>query len=585
MKHKQDAKERFESLCNEQEALYKPEFEKVFEALYKIDATQKDIFNTQWWNMGASLSDEANTEAIKKALQKAGFADDADFCKSFVRYANIVIKGKKLIQSEQMKVLQAVQKQPEQKQKRVDGWNFVRLQVYASKELHGIITKKYSEDADEGKGLFANVTSIPLEDVDEDNFAMVDVFNCNSNLLPYFEDLKSYKVIGRGKSDAFLSYDMKHLLLAELKYLATYVKEHTDKPNQTKNEVRAKIKELDSIPIWGLFLQMLILQGLVSWLEGVNFKDEESSDYKAAQDFHNWLVNALSVKMVYFTYTPYSDKDKEHLKPLTDFLYHTDVGQIVQNFIFGEPQREVCKPLNTGKLQLLVRHLSDTNDLYKAMELIRTYFDGELGAVTDNGVMHQLYGAKIPFTKFVNTNNPDDLFPELARACIDEAKSLKPERQERVKHYITRFMEKWRNEPKPEPKEHPDNKPEDEPEQPTNTMLASIPEDKRQAIIKLLERLKCDGWITNTVSGYKWKDEATKGQIAYWVMKISQNFNLSNRASNYSDKMAIKWKPFEELFGFEKGYLRGAKADGQKYDTEFKPTGWEKIEPYTKSLD
>ena len=86
---------QFVSLCEEQEALYRPDFEKVFKAIYEIDNSQESVYNTNGWNIGCTLPDEANQDTIQKALEKTGFANDEAFCKDFSKYANIVIVGKK----------------------------------------------------------------------------------------------------------------------------------------------------------------------------------------------------------------------------------------------------------------------------------------------------------------------------------------------------------------------------------------------------------------------------------------------------------------------------------------------------------
>lgn len=105
--------------------------------------------------------------------------------------------------------------------------------------------------------------------------------------------------------------------------------------------------------------------------------------------------------------------------------------------------------------------------------------------------------------------------------------------------------------------------------------------DTDKAIWWLIERLKQDGWITPTESGYKWQRGATNQLIAYWVECVSLNFNLSNKYIN--EKPSIKWKPFEALFGLKDGTLKTAKQSWLKVNTKFTPTRFEEIEPYTKA--
>lgn len=101
--------------------------------------------------------------------------------------------------------------------------------------------------------------------------------------------------------------------------------------------------------------------------------------------------------------------------------------------------------------------------------------------------------------------------------------------------------------------------------------------DTNKAIWGLLERLKAVGWIDD---GYRWKKGATKQLIAYWVERVSLNFNLSNTYIN--ENFTIKWKPFEQLFGLKDGTLKTAKQSWLKVNTLFTPTRYEEIEPYTK---
>ena len=112
-----------------------------------------------------------------------------------------------------------------------------------------------------------------------------------------------------------------------------------------------------------------------------------------------------------------------------------------------------------------------------------------------------------------------------------------------------------------------------------NEILFPIPEPKQQNIIKLLERLKHDGWITKTATGYRWRDNVTNQLIAYWVERVSINYKLSNTYIN--EKIAICWKPFEHLFGLNDGTLKNAKANWMRINTKFEPTDFDKIEPYT----
>lgn len=66
------------------------------------------------------------------------------------------------------------------------------------------------------------------------------------------------------------------MLFAFLKEATTYINENTEKPQAIKNEIVRKVKQLDDVSIWGLFFQILFLQGLCRWLEGVNINEGDN---------------------------------------------------------------------------------------------------------------------------------------------------------------------------------------------------------------------------------------------------------------------------------------------------------------------
>lgn len=115
----------------------------------------------------------------------------------------------------------------------------------------------------------------------------------------------------------------------------------------------------------------------------------------------------------------------------------------------------------------------------------------------------------------------------------------------------------------------------------TKNIAFSEDADTDKAIWGLLERLKNDGWITPAGGGFKWKRGVTNQLIAYWVEQVSLNFKLSNTVASNGNP-AVKWQPFERLFGLKGGTLKTAKQGWLKINTKFTPKGYEKIEPYTK---
>lgn len=113
-----------------------------------------------------------------------------------------------------------------------------------------------------------------------------------------------------------------------------------------------------------------------------------------------------------------------------------------------------------------------------------------------------------------------------------------------------------------------------------------------KAVLRLLERLKKDGWITLQGNYFKWRKGTTNVLVAYWVYEVSHNLRLSNKqAVNDRTQLATNWKPFENLFTLydkEKPIKAEALKDAKAYflrtnpnDAPFRPKGYEELEPYT----
>lgn len=114
--------------------------------------------------------------------------------------------------------------------------------------------------------------------------------------------------------------------------------------------------------------------------------------------------------------------------------------------------------------------------------------------------------------------------------------------------------------------------------------------DKAFNIKMQLDRLLFNGFISPLPDGgYQWRKGITKQQIAYWAVQINQMLGFGERS-------AI-WKPFEDLFNLKYGTLKTAKGNwqslkkrqnkqrGKRKVIEFKPKGYEVLEPYTKIID
>lgn len=189
--------------------------------------------------------------------------------------------------------------------------------------------------ADIIKAIYENATNIPLEDEEEDENMGVDKYPCHASHIVFCDGLKDYGIIGRTDDNtALLSKNLKMCLLKFLAYLSKYIASNTDKPAKSKNEVTKCLKLFDDMPYWGLLLQILLLQGLYTWFECLNFEDGDSS-INDAQSFLDWLTCALLVKLWnLFQHPSYNiDEEKQQLKHLYSYLYSTEAGKAVQDYL------------------------------------------------------------------------------------------------------------------------------------------------------------------------------------------------------------------------------------------------------------
>ncbi|MDE6824551.1 MAG: hypothetical protein K2J27_07475 [Duncaniella sp.] len=327
-------KAEFERLCTEQEGLYAPEFERVFTALYEIAPDQREVYNTHGWNMGAVLPEVIDTDTLNRALSATGVSDEVR--RDFIRYAEIVLQGKRLMQQNALLNIEIeMANRPQEQQP--EGWRFYPINIIASPDLHNVIAEVLEQDAQRGEGLFSNITEIAeLPDVALDEFLSVEVYNVICSLQPYLGVLNRYGVTGQTLGKEFTRY-----LFAYLKQVADHIKANTDRPQVVKTYIFEAIKNLDGIKIWGLIFQILTLQGILSLLENCTLKEGENG-YNEVQDLCNWIADLLGEKLVWFTLTGgvYGEDDKERLQPLCDYLYNTELGQTVQQVIFERDKRD-----------------------------------------------------------------------------------------------------------------------------------------------------------------------------------------------------------------------------------------------------
>lgn len=373
-------KTELERLYIEQEQIYCPEFERVFTALYEIAPDQREVYNTNGWNVGADLPESINTEAINEALQAVGVV--GEMAGNFKRYAEVVLQGKKLMQQNTLfNIDMEMSKRP---QEQAEGWKFYPISIYAPQQFHGIIDEVITKDAERGEGLFTNNTKI-AEQPDEalDEFLSVEVYNIFCSFQPFYGELRRWGITGKT-----LGKDFTRHLFAYLKEIADYMKANTDKPEAVKAHILEAIKRLDNVPVWGLIFQLLTLQGLLSLLENCTLQESDNG-YPEAQELCNWLYFLLDDKLIHFAMTGavYGDEDKKRLQPLCDYFYSTEIGRAVQEAIFGGD--EAKGQADTAEQQTATADKPEAVNLPSELdtEQARRYFAKAL----ENGLIDEQY--------------------------------------------------------------------------------------------------------------------------------------------------------------------------------------------------
>lgn len=310
----------------------RPEFNKVYAIIAELVKDRDDVGDKG--NFGFPLVTGA---IIDEALDKAGYSNDKAFVSDFKKYREIEqeardvqLQGFSLKDSPINQALQATTK----KWSNTDGWQFVNIAIIAPADIIDTIDKSLECDLRKAKGLYQNITEIPTEDEDDDDFFMIEAYGIKCSFEPYYRELQDYKVI----EALFNDKGNKDIFLSTLKMLATFIKNNTAAPNKIRNKINDIITGLDKIPAIGLIWQILLLQGLCKWMESIDI--DEDNGLNEAQSLYDWIWKRLAEKEINFCYFFWSEGDKEKLKPLCNYLYSTDVGKLVQEKIFKKEQSE-----------------------------------------------------------------------------------------------------------------------------------------------------------------------------------------------------------------------------------------------------
>lgn len=175
--------------------------------------------------------------------------------------------------------------------------------------------------------------------------------------------------------------------------------------------------------------------------------------------------------------------------------------------------KEVARPLSFETL-CLANELSKCKYLDVALSMIEDAFSKELGATSDNSIIVEIMpeGEKPELTEFVNTTDKELLYPELMRLCLEDAKGLQKDKQEKVKYYLDAFI-----------KRQGETNNAQEPQQ-ERGLKDLLPENlKTDEAVRIFKRAIDKGRIKKTSTGLKWVQVGEKGrraQVAYFCGKL-----------------------------------------------------------------
>lgn len=222
--------------------------------------------------------------------------------------------------------------------------------------------------------------------------------------------------------------------------------------------------------------------------------------------------------------------------------------------------KEVARPLSFETL-CLANELSKCKYLDVALSMIEDAFSKELGATSDNSIIVEIMpeGEKPELTEFVNTTDKELLYPELMRLCLEDAKGLQKDKQEKVKYYLDAFI-----------KRQGETNNAQEPQQ-ERGLKDLLPENlKTDEAVRIFKRAIDKGRIKKTSTGLKWVQIGEKGkraQVAYFCGRLYgyEDGGISNVGER------VSYKECELLFGES----RLDRALRQVYEAK-KPQIWRK---------
>lgn len=287
---------RYRELNEEAGKYNRPEFAEVYKYIWQ------------------GLSDE-------EALKKSGFLDDVDFVKDFMKYRNVESEASKIQQDALCKAVQST----------THGVSIDEAMQNAgfsqSPELQSILDTIIDSETTKNPyfpypkpfaGLIKGDESI-------DGLLKIDNYHIKGALQCYYyllRDVNIEELLGK------IGITLEDLLTI-LNEITTTIEHNTNKPIFLENKIIEILNTLSEHIGCGQVLQILILQGVLSWFEHCDI-NEGDNGYFEARSLCDWVYKKqVEVCCLYFTAFVHN----KNSEPLDVLLAKTGIGQAWERYI------------------------------------------------------------------------------------------------------------------------------------------------------------------------------------------------------------------------------------------------------------
>lgn len=327
MKTLEELKTEYQKLDKEAGKYNHPEFTKVYEVIDELVKDRIDVGDKG--NLAFPL---VSGDVIDKALIKLGFDKNKRFVSDFKKYREIEQQARdiqlEMITHPQHPVKEIIN---DKKIKKSGNWRFVQIKIAVPEFMYELLKEKLSDDVKTLSGLYGVKTDVVMEDENDDNFLAIEAFGVRSSLEPYYRELQEYKIL-----EKYFNYqDLKNAFLSILLETVIFISNNTSSPNKIRNKISKVIIEFDKYGGIGVYWQILILQGIIRWIENIDINKGDYG-YKELENLLNWAYEFIMEKLVFYTYYNWGEKELSFLEPLSNYLFSTEVGKEVQKSIFKD---------------------------------------------------------------------------------------------------------------------------------------------------------------------------------------------------------------------------------------------------------